>query len=106
MMEGRGPLVGGAMDLAAGAKAVWIIMEHITRDGGARLVRDCTYPLTAQGVVSRVYTSLAVVDVTPEGFLVREMVDGLSREALQRSEERRVGKECVSTCRSRWSPYH
>src|SRR3546814_2331067 len=84
----------------------WIIMEHITRDGGARLVRDCTYPLTAQGVVSRVYTSLAVVDVTPEGFLVREMVDGLSREALQRSEERRVGKECVSTCRSRWSPYH
>ncbi len=84
MMEGRGPLVGGAMDLAAGAKAVWIVMEHVTREGAPRLVRECSYPVTAQGVVKRVYTSLAVVDVTEDGFLVREMVEGMTEEALRK----------------------
>ena len=87
MMEGRGPLVGGAMDLAAGAKSVWVIMEHVTREGGARLVRDCTYPLTAKGVVSRVYTSMAVVDVTPEGFLVREMIEGMTEADMRRTSD-------------------
>ena len=79
----KGPLVGGAMDLAVGARAVWVVMAHTTKDGSARLVDLCDYPLTGLGVVDRVYTDLAVVDVTPEGFLVREILDGLSRDALQ-----------------------
>ena len=79
----RGPLVGGAMDLAACARAVWVIMEHVTRKGAPRLLERCALPLTAVRCVSRVYTDLAVVDVTPHGFLVREIVDGMSRDELQ-----------------------
>jgi 3-oxoadipate CoA-transferase beta subunit len=77
------PAVGGAMDLAAGARQLWVLMEHLTKTGESRLVRRCTYPLTALGVVKRVYTNLGVFDVTPDGFFVREMVDGLTFEALQ-----------------------
>jgi 3-oxoadipate CoA-transferase beta subunit len=79
----RGPLVGGAMDLAASARQVWIIMEHTTRKGAPRLLEKCALPLTAVRCVSRVYTDLAVVDVTPQGFLVREMIAGISRDDLQ-----------------------
>lgn len=79
----KAPAVGGAMDLAAGARRVWVLMEHTTKDGTPRLVRRCRYPLTAPRCVGRIYTDLAVIDVTAEGFLVREMVEGLSREALQ-----------------------
>jgi len=78
----KGPLVGGAMDLAAGARDVRLIMAHTTREGAPRLVEACTYPLTARRRVSRVYTDLAVVDVTRDGFVVRELVDGVSRDAL------------------------
>jgi 3-oxoadipate CoA-transferase, beta subunit len=78
------PAVGGAMDLAVGARQVWVLMEHQTKSGESRLVRHCTYPLTALGVVKRVYTNLAVLDVTAEGFAVCEMVEGLSLEALQK----------------------
>ena len=78
------PAVGGAMDLAVGARQVWVLMEHQTKSGASRLVRRCTYPLTAVGVVQRVYTNLAVLDVTPEGFAVRDMVEGLSLEGLQK----------------------
>ena len=78
----KGPLIGGAMDLAAGAKAVHVIMRHQTGDGGARLVEACTYPLTAAGIVKRVYTDLAVLDVGPDGFMVREIIPGLSRDDL------------------------
>jgi 3-oxoadipate CoA-transferase beta subunit len=77
------PAVGGAMDLAAGARRLWVLMEHLTKTGESRLVRRCTYPLTAVGVVKRVYTNLGVFDVTPDGFLVREMVAGLTFDALQ-----------------------
>jgi 3-oxoadipate CoA-transferase, beta subunit len=77
------PSVGGAMDLAAGAKAVWVLMEHTTKAGESRLMRRCTYPLTALGAVKRVYTNLAVLDVTGDGFAVRDMVPGLTFEALQ-----------------------
>ncbi|TQF83693.1 3-oxoacid CoA-transferase subunit B [Elioraea sp. Yellowstone] len=86
----KAPAVGGAMDLAAGAKRLWAIMEHTTKDGRPRLVRRCSYPLTALGVVSRVYTNLAVLDVTPEGFVVREMVPGLTPEALQARTEAKL----------------
>ena len=78
------PAVGGAMDLAVGARHVWVLMEHRTKSGESRLVRRCSYPLTALGVVKRVYTNLAVLDVTPDGFAVREMIDGLTLDALQK----------------------
>ncbi|MDR3420890.1 MAG: 3-oxoacid CoA-transferase subunit B [Xanthobacteraceae bacterium] len=77
------PSVGGAMDLAAGAKAVWVLMEHTTKSGESRLMRRCTYPLTALGAVKRVYTNLAVLDVIGDGFAVRDMAPGLTFEALQ-----------------------
>ena len=79
----RGPLVGGAMDLAACAKEVRVIMEHVTRKGAPRLLETCALPLTAVRCVKRVYTDLAVVDVGTQGFVVREFVDGISRDALQ-----------------------
>jgi 3-oxoadipate CoA-transferase beta subunit len=78
------PAVGGAMDLAVGARRVWVLMEHQTKSGESRLVRRCTYPLTAPGVVKRVYTNLAVLDVTPDGFAVRDIVEGLTLDALQK----------------------
>ena len=78
------PAVGGAMDLAVGARRVWVLMEHQTKSGENRLVRRCTYPLTALGVVKRVYTNLAVLDVTPDGFAVRDIVEGLTLDALQK----------------------
>jgi 3-oxoadipate CoA-transferase beta subunit len=77
------PAIGGAMDLAAGAKRLWVVMEHTTKDGTSKLVRACTYPLTAPRAVKRVYTNLAVIDVTPRGFEVIDIVPGLSREDLQ-----------------------
>jgi 3-oxoadipate CoA-transferase beta subunit len=78
------PAVGGAMDLAAGAKRIWVLMEHTTKSGESKLVRRCTYPLTAIGVVKRVYTNLAVLDVTDDGFAVCDMVPGLTLDALQK----------------------
>ena len=77
------PAVGGAMDLAVGAKRVLVMTTHTTRDGRPKLLARCTYPLTAAAVVDRIYTDLAVVDVVPAGLLVREMVPGLTREQLQ-----------------------
>lgn len=82
--------VGGAMDLAIGARRLWVVMEHTTKDGAPRLVRNCAYPLTAKGKVKRVYTSLAVLDVEPRGFVVRDMLPGLSFEALQARTEARL----------------
>ena len=76
------PAVGGAMDLSAGARNLWVLMEHTTKDGQPKLVTTCSYPLTALGVVSRVYTNLAVIDVTPRGFVLVEKIDGLSLESL------------------------
>ena len=78
------PAVGGAMDLAVGARQLWVLMEHLTKSGDSRLVRRCTYPLTALHVVKRVYTNLAVLDVTDQGFAVREMAPGLTLDALQK----------------------
>jgi 3-oxoadipate CoA-transferase beta subunit len=75
--------VGGAMDLASGAKEIWVLMEHRTRDGRPKLVETCSYPLTAAGVVTKVFTDLAVFAVTPSGFLVEEMVAGLDLAGLQ-----------------------
>jgi 3-oxoadipate CoA-transferase beta subunit len=77
------PAVGGAMDLALGAKQVFVMMEHQTRGGDSKVVAECSYPLTAVGCVTRIYTDLAVLDVTPAGLVVREIVDGLDFDGLQ-----------------------
>src|SRR5215212_2787485 len=76
------PAVGGAMDLAMGAKQVFVMMDHLTKAGQSKIVERCTYPLTAVGCVNRVYTDLAVLDVTRAGLHVRELADGLSFEEL------------------------
>lgn len=76
------PAVGGAMDLAIGAKQVWVMMDHVTKDGRHKLVEACTYPLTGKASVSRVYTDLAVIDIGQHGFTVAEMVPGLSLDGL------------------------
>jgi 3-oxoadipate CoA-transferase, beta subunit len=81
-LPNKGPLVGGAMDLAACARAVWVIMEHVTRSGTPRLLERCTLPLTAVHCVKRVYTDLAVVDITAAGMVVREILDGMSEAGL------------------------
>ena len=77
------PAVGGAMDLAIGAKKVFVMMEHQTKSGESKIVSSCTYPLTGVGCVSRIYTDLATIDVTPEGLLVIDMIEGLTLDALQ-----------------------
>jgi 3-oxoadipate CoA-transferase, beta subunit len=82
-LPNKGPLVGGAMDLAACARSVWVIMEHVTRKGAPRLLPSCTLPLTAVRCVKRIYTDLAVVDATPAGMVVHEMLAGLSEADLR-----------------------
>jgi len=77
------PAVGGAMDLVSGANAVYVITGHVTRDGEAKLVEKCTYPLTGLGVVSRIYTDLAVIHVVDGNFVLREMVAGIDLPGLQ-----------------------
>jgi 3-oxoadipate CoA-transferase beta subunit len=77
------PAVGGAMDLAIGAKQTWVMMEALTRRGESKLVERCTYPLTGVGCVKRVYTDLATFDCTPEGFEVVDIIEGLSRAGLE-----------------------
>lgn len=77
------PAVGGAMDLVHGAKRVAVITDHVTKDGRPKLVKQCSLPLTGVGCVTRVYTSLAVVDVEGGRFVLREKLAGLSLEDLQ-----------------------
>ena len=77
------PAVGGAMDLAIGAKKTWVMMELLTKTGDSKLVQACTYPLTGIACVSRIYSDLAVIDLGPDGASVIEVVEGLSFEQLQ-----------------------
>ena len=77
------PAVGGAMDLAIGAKRTFVMMEHTTKKGESKIVPRCTYPLTGIGCVSRIYTELAVIEVTPAGLKLIDKVDGLSFDELQ-----------------------
>jgi len=79
----RAPAIGGAMDLAVGAKRIWVVMEHTTKTGEKRILKRCTYPLTATACVKRVYTDLAVIDVTEDGFVVIDTLPGISLDELQ-----------------------
>lgn len=78
------PAVGGAMDLVAGVKTVFVLTEHTTRTGEPKIVQRCTYPLTGLAVVHRIFTNLAVIDVTPGGLIVRALAPGVAFDALQR----------------------
>ena len=78
------PAVGGAMELAHGAKQVWVLMEHTTKDGRPRLLQRCELPLTARSVVTRIFTDLATLRVTGAGLVVEEMVAGLTVAELQK----------------------
>lgn len=78
------PAVGGAMDLAIGAKSVYVMMEHQTKAGESKIVQACTYPLTGIGCVNRIYTDLAVMDVTPQGLIVRDIAEGMSLQELEK----------------------
>jgi len=75
--------IGGAMDLAIGARYVIVMMEHVAKDQSPKLMKQCTYPLTGACVVDHIYTDLAIIDVDPQGFEVRAMVEGMSLEMLQ-----------------------
>ncbi len=77
------PAVGGAMDLVAGVKQVFVMTQHCTKTGDPKLVESCSYPLTGRGVVDRVYTDLAVIDVTPDGFRVVELCPGVDFELVE-----------------------
>lgn len=76
------PAVGGAMDLAIGARSTYVMTDHVTKQGEPKIVERCTYPLTGVGCVARIYTDLAVIDVTPDGLVALDWVEGLSFEAL------------------------
>jgi 3-oxoadipate CoA-transferase, beta subunit len=77
------PAVGGAMDLVAGVKTIYVITQHCTKTGEPKLVESCSYPLTGQSVVSRIYTDLAVIDVTSSGFEVSELAPGVDFDYVQ-----------------------
>jgi 3-oxoadipate CoA-transferase beta subunit len=77
------PAVGGAMDLVAGVRTIFVITQHVTKSGEPKILRQCTYPLTGVGVVDRIYTDLAVIDVTPDGLAVRELAPATSLETVQ-----------------------
>jgi 3-oxoadipate CoA-transferase beta subunit len=80
---GSVPAVGGAMDLVHGAKQVWVVTDHVTKKGEPKLVKQCSLPLTGVGCVTTVYTSLAVIDIVDQRFMLREKLPDMSLEELQ-----------------------
>jgi 3-oxoacid CoA-transferase B subunit len=82
--------IGGAMDIAAGARTLIVCMEHTTKDGAPKIVKQCTYPLTALACVDTIITDLAVIDVKPEGLLLREVAPGWTAEEVQRQTYARL----------------
>jgi 3-oxoadipate CoA-transferase beta subunit len=78
------PAVGGAMDLAVGAKQTWVMMDLLTKKGESKVVKECSYPLTGLGCVKRIYTDLATLECSPDGLQLIDKVQGLSQEELER----------------------
>ena len=91
------PAVGGAMDLVAGVKQIFVVTEHTTKTGEPKLVACCTYPLTGQQVVDRIYTNLAIIEVTEAGLVVRELAPGQSFEVVQA----KTGAKLINGTRSK-----
>ena len=88
---GKGiPAVGGAMDLVVGAKNVFVMSQHTTKDGSPKFLKNCLLPLTGKSVVTRVYSNLAVLDVTPEGFKLKEMCEQIDFDLLQKVTEAKI----------------
>jgi 3-oxoadipate CoA-transferase beta subunit len=83
----RPPGVGGAMDLAVGAKTIFVMMDHTTKSGESKLMSTCTYPQTGYGVVKTIFTNFAVIDVKNNGFVLREIAKNISFDALQRKTD-------------------
>lgn len=77
------PAVGGAMDLVAGVESIFVITQHVTKEGEPKIVEECTYPLTGRGVVSRIYTDLAVLEVTPSGLRLLELAPGVTLDEVR-----------------------
>ena len=84
------PAVGGAMDLVAGVKIIYVITQHNTKNGEPKIVKECTYPLTGKKVVNRIYTNLAIIDVKENGLFVLEMAPGVDSEILQKRTEAKL----------------
>ena len=82
-VPGAVPAVGGAMDLVAGVKNILVITQHTTKNGESKIVENCKYPLTGKGVVKRIYTNLAIMDITDKGLSVKELAPGISFEYVQ-----------------------
>ena len=82
-VPGKNPAVGGAMDLVAGARQVWVVMEHLDRQGRPKIVEQCTFPLTGKRVVTRVYTDLAVFHMEGGQLRLKELTPGVSPEAVR-----------------------
>ena len=88
---GKGiPAVGGAMDLVVGAKNVFVMSQHTTKDGSPKFLKNCSLPLTGKSVVTRVFSNLAVLDVTPEGFKLKEMCEQIDFDLLQKVTEAKI----------------
>lgn len=97
--------IGGAMDLAAGAGQVYAMMTHTMKDGGLKLLNECSYPLTARGVVAKLFTDVAYIEFTPDGPLLREAAAGLSIDDVQRvSEPRLIAAEPLGVMRRENAP--
>lgn len=89
---GAVPSVGGAMDLVAGVKTIFVITQHTTKEGKSKIVESCTYPLTGKAVVDCIYTNLAIIDIKPDGLFVREMAPGICFDDLQKVTEARLNR--------------
>jgi 3-oxoacid CoA-transferase subunit B len=82
--------MGGAMDLVAGVKRVVVVMDHTSKNGESKVLRQCTLPLTGKGVVNRIISNLGVLDVVPGGLKIAELADGVSEDALRKATEARI----------------
>ena len=89
--------VGGAMDIAAGSKRVFVMMTHTARDGAAKIVAERTYPLTAMKVVTKIFTDMAVISVTPDGFVLDEVAPGLTANEVQTVTDAPLNMDAVGT---------